>query len=376
MRITDIAVYRVCIPFRVSFGHALQWRNKTDTLIVRLTSDSGLTGWGEILPRPYLTGETIANVLSGDLPDFARRWQGQNFESLPEVITALRLESVARRGLAALAGWELAVLDLAGKTFDFAAGEILGQTILPELEAGIVIGFDVPTAKLEKYCALLRMAGRHHVKVKVGLADDLYRLEIANTVFGPAVPIRIDANAAWSVDEAVAALRPMQRCNVSSVEQPVASRDLNGMRAVREKTGMAVIADESLCSARDAHSIIAARAADAFNVRIGKCGGLLASQDLVTIANDAGLSCQLGTLVGETGILSRASEIFAERVSGFKFLEGKRHHRQLLQQDIVEEACKAGESVCGLGIQVACKELVRWTTSTLTMSGVAQGVEQ
>jgi muconate cycloisomerase len=376
VRIGGITVYRVCIPFRKPFGHALQWRDKTDTLIVALSSDSGLAGWGEILPRRYLTGETIASVLADHLPELVRRWHGRSFESCLEVLAAVREEQRrASRSLATLAGWELAVLDLAGKTFGFAAGEILGKTIWPELEAGVVIGFDVPTEKLEKHCLLLRLAGRRQIKIKVGLEDDLHRLEIANAVFGPSIPIRVDANAAWSADDAVSALRPMRRCNVCSVEQPVASRDLDGMRTVREKTGMSVIADESLCSMADARSLIAARAADVFNVRIGKCGGLLASMDLVTVAKDAGLSCQLGTLVGETGILSRASEIFGARVEGFKFLEGKHQNRSLLVQDIVQDAGSAGGATSGLGIRVANQNLAKWAASTVTMSEFSQGVQ-
>jgi len=79
---------------------------------------------------------------------------------------------------------------------------------------------------------------------------------------------------------------------------------------------------------------------------------------LVKLARDSGLSCQLGTLVGETGILSRASEIFGERVEGFNFLEGKRQNRQLLVQDIVEDSGAHG--MHGLGITVAEESLARW----------------
>jgi methylaspartate ammonia-lyase len=79
----------------------------------------------------------------------------------------------------------------------------------------------------------------------------------------------------------------------------------NGMR-----TGVAVVADESLCSLEDGQRLAAAQAADGFNIRIAKCGGFLACLRLVKLANEAGLRCQMGTLVGETGILSRAAEIF------------------------------------------------------------------
>ncbi|HEY1528399.1 MAG TPA: enolase C-terminal domain-like protein [Candidatus Angelobacter sp.] len=266
----------------------------------------------------------------------------------------------------------MALLDLAGKAFSFAAGDVLGRGVGPELEAGVVIGFDVPMEKLEKYCLWLRLAGRRHIKMKVGRRDDLRRLQIVNAVLGPTVPIRVDANGAWSVDEAISQVRRMRYLNVCSVEQPVAAHDLDAMRNVREKTGMPVVADESLCSLGDACSIVNARAADVFNIRIAKCGGFLASLDLVKLAKDSGLSCQLGTLVGETGILSRASEIFGERVEGFRFLEGKRQNRQLLVQDIVEDPGVPGMN--GLGITMAEESLARWAAFASEISERVQGV--
>lgn len=79
-----------------------------------------------ILPREYLTGETFKSIFASDLSDLVRRWQGRAFENRDEVMAALRQESCRIfRSLATLAGWELAVLDLAGKIFGFAAGEMI-----------------------------------------------------------------------------------------------------------------------------------------------------------------------------------------------------------------------------------------------------------
>jgi L-Ala-D/L-Glu epimerase len=373
MRIDDVAIYRICIPFRKPFGHALYWRDKTETVILCISCDAGLKGWGEVLPRWYLGGGTIAKVLSRELPELMESWHGRTFENSDQVVAALREEyHCGSCSLATLAGWELAVLDLAGKAFSFAAGDMLGRTVERELEAGVVIGFDVDTENLERHSLLLRLAGKRHVKVKVGRADDLHRLQIVNGVFGPTVPIRVDANCAWSADEAISQVRRMRQWNVCSVEQPVGASDLDSMRKVREKTGMAVVADESLCSLADACSIVKARAADVFNIRIAKCGGFLASLKLIKLAKDSGLSCQLGTLVGETGILSRAAEIFGERVEGFRFLEGKRQNRRLLVQDIVEDP--GAHEMHGLGITIAEERLAQWAAFASNISERVQGV--
>ena len=87
---------------------------------------------------------------------------------------------------------------------------------------------------------------------------------------------------------------------------------------------------------------------------------------------DSGLSCQLGTLVGETGVLSRAAEIFGERVEGFNFLEGKRQNLRLLVEDVVENGQTHGDY--GLGITMAEERLARWTASRSNIFQQVQGV--
>jgi len=130
------------------------------------------------------------------------------------------------------------------------------------------------------------------------------------------------------------------------------------MRRVREATGLPVMADESLCSLADARRLLAADAVDIFNVRLGKCGGFLGSLRLVALAAEHGLSCHLGTLVGETGILSRAAEIFGSHIEGFACLEGKGQNRFLLEQDVLDAPPASAESL-GLGILVSQEQLER-----------------
>ena len=374
MRISSVIAYRVRIPFKAVYAHSLHRLRATEAVILIVKSDAGQIGVGEILPRPYLAGETVDGVLRRALPTLVARWLNRKFDGRDEIVAALGEElALCGRALATFAGWELAILDLAGKLFSFAAGDVLGPEVGPELDAGMVIDFAIPTHGLEKHCMLLRLAGRHHVKVKVGLHDDLRRLTIIQRAVGADQALRLDASAAWTADYAIEVLRQMRRINIQSVEQPVPARDLEGMRKVREATGIPVVADESLCSLEDGQSLAASRAADAFNIRLGKCGGLLASLRLVRWASEAGLRCQLGTLVGETGILSRAAEIFGRRVHGFDFLEGKRQNKTLLLRDIVElQSPQDVAATKGLGLVISSKDLDQVAACTPAVFRTAQ----
>ena len=223
-----------------------------------------------------------------------------------------------------------------------------------------MIGFEIDTDALPSHCAMLRLAGRRHIKVKVGCDNDVERVKIIRQSLGPSVPIRIDANGAWSAEQAIEILQQMAPVRIQSVEQPVPAADLQGMRQVRESTGVPVMADESLCTIEDAQELIRMQAADIFNIRLGKCGGFLASLRLVELARASGLDCHLGTLVGETGILSRAAEVFGRRVTGFACLEGKGQSMKFLEEDIVEPwTCASVETRNGLGVGVCFDRITK-----------------
>lgn len=363
MRIEAIGLHRVRIGFRGRFGHAQSDRDHGEAVFVELRDERGGVGWGEILPRAYVTGETLDGVLADTGPAQGRRLLGATLVDRAAVERWIRdaLPTVGR-ALATFGGLEIALLDLAGRRLGFSIADVLGGPPGPALPPGVIVGFEVATADLRKHCMALRFRGHVHVKVKVGLDDDVERLALIARVLGPAVPLRLDANMAWGVDEAVERLRALAAAGVAvaSIEQPIPADDLAGMRAIRERSGIAVMADESACSLADLDAIVAARAADIVNVRPGKHGGVLGSLALVQRATAAGLSVHLGTMVGESGVLSRVAEVFGRCVPGFACLDGKGQNRFLLEEDVLAGPIDDGDNPAatapltnpGLGVDV------------------------
>ncbi|WP_437656385.1 mandelate racemase/muconate lactonizing enzyme family protein [Sorangium sp. So ce1182] len=367
MLVESFELHRIQIPLKTAFKHARYERTATDAVIVALRSSDGEVGFGEVLPRDYVTGETIEGVLGALGPAMGARFVGQRFTQREEVVHHLRRElDVAGRSLATFSGFELALLDLAGKSLGFALGDVLGGAVRPPLPAGVVIGFEVGTTALPRYCAVLRLSARRHIKVKVGLRDDRERLAIVSSLLK--TPLRIDANGAWaSAEEAIRSLRAMREIPIASVEQPLPPRDLEGARRIREETGLPVMADEAVCTLEDADRLISGRAADIFNIRLGKCGGVLGSLRLVERARASGLGCHLGTLVGETGLLTRAAEVFGRCVPGFDCLDGKAQNEHLLSEDILDNARDAVDApalAAGLGVRVSNDRLRSHVVST------------
>lgn len=349
MRVEKIELYSLAIPFKQKFAHALKSRDLAELILVAITDERGNIGWGEIVPRPYLTGETIESVWSTSAPRWAARIAGLSFGSVDGLHEYLRAQlELAGRELAVWGGFELALLDLYARGAAVPLSELFAETLGPELPAGVVIGLEVAATDLPKHCAMLRMTGKTQVKVKVGADDDLERVRLIARAFGPAQKLRLDANATWSLDQAIEKLLALKVFNIASIEQPLAAADLAGARELRQRTGVLLMADESLCTFEDAERLIAEEAADIFNVRLGKCGGFWGTLRIVKRAQLSNISCHLGALVGETGVLSRAAEVFGRLVTGFECLEGKNQHRYLLVEDPTATVLHEG----GLGIRV------------------------
>ncbi|MCG3199652.1 MAG: dipeptide epimerase [Candidatus Omnitrophica bacterium] len=344
MRVVRCELLEVDIPFKLTFKHSLHERSESNSILVKLTSDTGDVGWGESLPRDYVTGETGESVvetirdsfLPGVLEVSHSTWE----ESLEH---AAHLEKEARarnpelpeRIGASRCAIELAFLDLAGKHFRRSVAEIFGQRKREWVEYSGVISSD-SRWKVIKTALKMRLGALRQIKVKVGGKDDREKLQWIRSMVGPSVDLRVDANAAWNVSDAIGKIQVFKQFGVSSVEQPVAAGDLAGLQAVTAAVTTPIMVDESLCSLGDAKKLVAMDACDYFNIRLSKCGGLFASLELAEFARNHDKGCQLGCQVGETAILSAAGRHFALGVAGLKYFEGS-FGTHLLEQDVARE---------------------------------------
>ncbi len=279
------------------------------------------------------------DVLQVEGPAMAQALVGRQMSSWSEATGWLEAQAEQRGPrLATLCGFDLALLDAVGQSLGQPISAALGGESGPELPAGVIVGFEHPTSKVARYCATLRLSGKKHVKVKVGLDDDAERLAAIVKVF-KTLPLRLDANAAWTTDEAINRLKELQSvAPIASIEQPIEAADVEGLRRIQRETGIRVMADESLRDLADAQRLIDRDAAAIFNVRLGKNGGVWAAHRLCARARAAGVEIHLGTMVGETGVLSRASEVFGQCEEGFACLDGKGQNVFLLEVDILGES--------------------------------------
>jgi len=333
----------------VSFRHSLAARRESDNLVVECLLADGTAGFGEGVPRDYVTGETIESSLDA-CRGFDKEALSRGFQSFDEVLECLKSSSLVARNTAtvlnnsARCALELSVLDAFGKYFGKSLADV-SAFILPEhlvnprpisvkyspvLSAGGPFGACLSALKFRLY-------GFRQIKVKVGLGrSDFQRLKAVRRMAGRDIDIRLDANGAWNFEEAKKFLGKALRFGISCVEEPLRRDCKEDLKCLREEVPIPVMLDESLRTLEEAREAAKKGLADMFNIRISKCGGFIRSLEIVALASDKGLGWQLGCQVGETGLLSAAGRHFASTVKGARYIEGS-YGRHLLSEDITRE---------------------------------------
>ena len=339
-----IDVWRIRVRLRKPFRHASAERRTTDNVVARVSCD-GLEGWGEGVPRSYVTGEDAAGAcafareLAGRVVDLARGW---SFEDLGDAVRFVR-EHVSppsddHATHAARSAVETAFLDFAcrrlGAPLSAVASCVLPSEAVHAPQAvrySIVISSD-SLASVKRKAWAYRLYGFRSVKLKVGAGgDDVRRIRATRRILGRNVDLRLDANNAWSYQDAADVLADVADCNVSGVEEPLArGGDEEGLRRLRRDLGVKIILDESFTRLADVDRIRREGLGDVVNVRVSKCGGMVRSLECIARARELGLAAQLGCMVGETAILSATGRHLAQTVSGLRYLEGS-YDRHLLK---------------------------------------------
>lgn len=347
MRATGLSIYLLTLPLKQKIKHASASRDDSINLLVRCQLADGTVGWGEGVPREYVTGETPDGAVTR-LVDTS--WKGQinldcnDWSQVIEMCDAIRVSGHDDdpRGCstnAARCAIELSLLDAFGRYFGEPVSAVTRlfepakEIYQPRNFVYYSGGITSASGRKERISALkMRIYAFRDCKVKVGVDDDeAARMAVIRRWLGRRAVIRIDANEAWSADETVRKVHELEPYGIASVEQPVLHEEVDSLKDVRQRIDTPVMLDESLTSVADAQSAIANQTCDLFNIRLSKCGGYLNSLRLAAIATKAGLGYQLGCHPGESGVLSAAGRHWATTVKNIRFLEGS-YDRHLLKR--------------------------------------------
>lgn len=312
---------RVRVPFRAPLATAAGTWTARESWVVRRGLPGGPAAWAEAILED-----------AGDVP----------------VLEAL-LDDLLATGLAPAPGL-LARAGAAGR----AMASVLDQLGLEDSEVaaalrnGIRVNATIGAGTPDEVAAQAAAAvdrGFRALKLKVGAGETpaglVARVGAVRAAAGDDVAIRLDANGAWTLDEAVPRLRSLAGFGLQYVEQPLPAHDLAGMAALRGRVGVPVAADEAVTSVADARAVLGAGAAGVLVVKPARVGGRAAVAGIAGLAAAAGVPVVV-TSAFETGIGLRAAIVAAANLPDVPGWPAAERDHGLATLELLEDDLLAG----------------------------------
>jgi L-alanine-DL-glutamate epimerase-like enolase superfamily enzyme len=268
-------------PFIIARGGSSDFR----TVWVTVTDADGREGWGEAAPTRFY-GETPETVLAA-IAVYATAMPSDPFDLES---TERRWEGLLRGNAAARVALSTALHDLAARRAGVPLYRLWGLDPATAPRSTFTIGLDSAERMQAK---VLEAAEYPILKVKLGTDRDVAILEALRAVTDR--EIRVDANCGWTVKQAVAMLPLLAEHGVTVLEQPLAPADRDGLREVRRRAAIPVIADESCVVASDIPPL--AGCVDGINIKLAKCGSLREAARMIAIARAHQMQVMLGCMI-------------------------------------------------------------------------------
>jgi len=282
-------------PFVIARGGYSHHRN----VIVRLTDDDGVEGFGEAAPNKYY-GESVSTVIAalGQFKPILERADPFSIEAVEA-----HLNRTLRGNASAKSAVNSALHDLVGKKLGLPVYRLWGLSADSTPQSS----FTIAIAENEELERRVAEAGDYPIlKIKLGTDRDM---EIVRIVRGaaPTKQLRVDANAAWTPKHAVQMSEFLADQGVEMIEQPVAANDIEGLRFVREGSKLPVFADESCLVATDVAKLHGA--VDGINIKLAKCGSLREALRMVHTARALDMQVMAGCMIESSLGISAIAQI-------------------------------------------------------------------
>ncbi len=377
MKITRVQATWCHVPIPYERQHTSDFGRVTsfDSVIVRIETDAGLTGWGECKAGvgsaaacaglAAIVNLDYAPLLVGQDPrDISRLWDVM-YNTPREgyaVAEGHVLPQLGRRGLSisAIAGVDVALWDILGKSLGVPVWRLLGGRRAERMPAYASGGWADEAnigAQLKGYCD---KAGFRAVKMRIGVMDgsparSAARVRAARKALGPDIKLMADAHGTWTVAEAKAFCRMVEDQDLYWFEEPVSADDKQGLAEVRRSSAVPISTGESEFTRHDFREIAELRGADVLQPDLAIAGGLTEGMRIGAIASAFNLRLAPHLWSGAPAFAA-GLHLAATQSAGF-ILEYSLGHNPMLH-DLIEEDFPVEDGMVaipdrpGLGITV------------------------
>ncbi len=293
--IQSVELYKLYIPLIEPFITSLGTDEAAENVVVKIFTNEGIIGFGECSPYMPINGESQASCfITGQY--FAKALKGKNALDIEGCIALM--DSIIYANTSIKSAFDMALYDIASQH----AGVPLYKFLGGDNTKTIITDYTVSIGEPEKMAAdavKIKNQGYPAIKIKLGKngKKDVERIRAIRKAVGNEIPLRIDANQGWKVNEAIETLNALHEFDIQHCEEPIARWKFMKLKKVKKNSPIPIMADECCGDDHDAERLIELDACDYFNIKLGKSGGIFKGLKMVRMAEAANIHLQVGAMI-------------------------------------------------------------------------------
>jgi L-alanine-DL-glutamate epimerase-like enolase superfamily enzyme len=295
LTIRHVELYKLSIPLIEPFITSLGVEVAAENVLVKIITEEGITGFGECSPYMPINGESQDTCfIVGQY--FAKVLKGQN--PLDIAVCISMMDKVIYANTSIKSAFDIALYDIASQHAGMPLYQFIGGENNKTIITDYTVSIDEP-AKMAADAVKIKEQGYPAIKVKLGKngKTDVERMKAIRAAVGNAIPLRIDANQGWSVEEAIETLNALAPLDIQHCEEPIARWNYLQLPKVKRESPIPIMADECCGDHHDAERLIELNACDYMNIKLGKSGGIFNALKIVSLAEPAGIHLQVGAML-------------------------------------------------------------------------------
>jgi L-alanine-DL-glutamate epimerase-like enolase superfamily enzyme len=321
MKIKNIEVFSKNLALTKPYTIAYKTIAEVENVFLLITLENGVVGVGASNPDLEVVGESPSDVLKNCQSGYFQKFIGRKIQHFRAIIFEIGKAFPDKPGTLVL--WDIALHDAFAKFLEIPVAAIYGQHHY-SLPTSVTIGI-MNIADTVKEAAEYVKQGFKVLKIKTGqeVGLDIERIKKVNEKFGN-IKIRVDANQGYEIKDLEKFIKATHTLGLEIIEQPLLVGKENELATIDPHYRSILVADESLKNSNSAINFTPSpQPFGIFNIKLMKCGGLLAAQEIATIAKAGGIDlfwgCNDESIVSITAALHIA---FASANTKYLDLDG------------------------------------------------------
>lgn len=280
-RIASIETFIASYPILGQFKFFSQ--RSRDTVVVRITDETGRAGWGQSVPSPawsYETIETVRTTIDHHLAPALIGLDAFDTEAVWRVMNRVIAPSFSTGQPICKAGMDLALFDLRG-------------AVLPRAKPAVTLSWTVDARSLDDVSASIAEAhtrGFGSFNVKIG-GDAAFDVAMCREIrrLAPDAFVWVDANGGYDLDTALAVAPKLADLGIAAFEQPLPANELTGFRKLRGERALPILMDEPIISLGDLRAFHELGLLDGVAMKVARCGGITEALRIIDYMRRHGL---------------------------------------------------------------------------------------